>query len=122
MSSSKTFSSRKASNSRHAKVREIKPIAKKVVINEPTNDVKITPTVDRIELVKKARQSNIVKSKMIRFDRRNHINLTNQYINPDEDAFCDNHPWYEDNDLPRYSDGNDEFPEVNYMSFDEIPV
>jgi hypothetical protein len=119
MASFKSFPSRKASNSRHAKVRELKP-TKKIVINEPTtNDVKIIPTINRIELVKKARQSNIVKSKMIRFDRRNHINLTNQYINPDEDAFCDNHPWYEDDYMTMFSD---EFPEVNYMSFDEIPV
>jgi hypothetical protein len=121
MASFRSFPSRKASNSRHAKVREIKP-TKKVTIITQVNDVKITPKInriDRVELVRKARQSNIVKSKMIRFDRRNHINLTNQYINPDEDAFCDNHPWYEDDYMTMYSD---DFPEVNYMSFEEIPV
>lgn len=114
---------------RSAKNHEIKmrKPAKKIETSTNTPSVKIVPTIDRVDLIKNARLRNIVKSKMIRYDRRNHINLTNRFVDPEEDAFNDNHPMYEEpeyecDDFAMFSNMYDEYPEVNYMTFEEIPV
>ena len=122
--------SHKITKSRSAKNKEktMSEPVKKSPINTDTSNVKITSKIDRVELVNKARLSNIAKSKMIRSERRNHINLTNRFVDPQENTFFEDSPWFDEeykfqnDDFTRFPDGYDDFPEVNYMEFGEIPV
>ena len=89
--------------------------------------VKKEPVVERVSLIANARANRILNDKARRMDRVKKIIQTNNYektLDEYHQTFID----LEDEELrAEYnkmmnSNGYDEYPEVNYMSFEEIPV